>query len=342
MPSPWHFVILANAHWEAAGGGQPSRQLARGLGKLRIPYVYLNPLDRWVTQRRALRRLDPGHALVVCELPTRNFLRICRMLRQRGAVTIYRKIDPWEIMPENHWYDPATEKALLKSVDIVLAHSPTLLRQIRAVRPDAELEPNAVDVEQFRRLCNRPPRDLVQGSVTVGFWGTFFADWFDWRVIVQAASKLGGVAFNLIGARTPIVESHRPKLPPNVHLLGAKPWEDLYRYLSFFDVCVIPYRRTPVTARIQPVKALEYLAGGKPVVSFWNTALAELPYFLFYRNSSDFIRCIHIARSVSVNQRDVRSFLEARSLRAQVRRYANRADEVARRRGPHGCQESCS
>jgi glycosyltransferase involved in cell wall biosynthesis len=53
----------------------------------------------------------------------------------------------------------------------------------------------------------------------------------------------------------------------NVYLLGHRPHGELARYISAFDVCIVPYRRTAYTETVVPSKINEYLAMGKPVVS---------------------------------------------------------------------------
>ncbi|NQU44428.1 glycosyltransferase, partial [bacterium] len=53
----------------------------------------------------------------------------------------------------------------------------------------------------------------------------------------------------------------------NIHFLGPKPYAQLPACLAAFDCAIVPYRLTDGIEFVQPVKVLEYLAGGKPVVS---------------------------------------------------------------------------
>lgn len=53
----------------------------------------------------------------------------------------------------------------------------------------------------------------------------------------------------------------------NVYFLGSKPVDELPHYLRKMDVCIIPYTLDHHTQYMHPMKALEYLAAGKPVVS---------------------------------------------------------------------------
>ncbi len=54
---------------------------------------------------------------------------------------------------------------------------------------------------------------------------------------------------------------------PNLHYLGQKSYGELPGYLKAFDVCLMPWALNDATKTISPTKTLEYMAGGKPIVS---------------------------------------------------------------------------
>lgn len=62
----------------------------------------------------------------------------------------------------------------------------------------------------------------------------------------------------------------------NIFYLGKKHYRDLPKYLAEFDVTIVPYTLKGGTQYVNPVKILEYLAGGKPVVS---TAIPDVKRF---------------------------------------------------------------
>jgi glycosyltransferase involved in cell wall biosynthesis len=59
----------------------------------------------------------------------------------------------------------------------------------------------------------------------------------------------------------------------NLHWLGARPYEELPGITKGYSVCLMPFALNAATEYINPTKALEYMAAGKPVVS---TALDEV------------------------------------------------------------------
>ncbi|MFO1204699.1 MAG: glycosyltransferase [Burkholderiales bacterium] len=54
---------------------------------------------------------------------------------------------------------------------------------------------------------------------------------------------------------------------PNVRWVGAVPYETVAEYLRVIDVGITPYADSPFNRASFPLKTLEYLAAGKPVVS---------------------------------------------------------------------------
>ena len=64
-------------------------------------------------------------------------------------------------------------------------------------------------------------------------------------------------------------------------------------YMASYDVCIIPFRINRLTAAVNPVKALEYLALGKPVVSSYMPELEQyLPYVALVRSGDEFVGSI--------------------------------------------------
>ena len=82
---------------------------------------------------------------------------------------------------------------------------------------------------------------------------------------------------------------------------GEVPYAELPSWLAAFDVCTIPFRRTPLTEATNPVKIFEYFATGKPVVA---RRLPELePYadvIALYETPDEFVKALERAVKESV------------------------------------------
>ncbi len=112
-------------------------------------------------------------------------------------------------------------------------------------------------------------RRVVSKRRQIGYVGAWAA-WIDEGLIGQC-SLLPGAEMTVIGPQ--FDRRHRPgAYGGKVRFLGLKRHEELRDYIQSFSVCIIPFRITPVTVAANPVKACEYLAAGKPVIS---TALPE-------------------------------------------------------------------
>jgi glycosyltransferase involved in cell wall biosynthesis len=65
----------------------------------------------------------------------------------------------------------------------------------------------------------------------------------------------------------PTLKVDRVPQRPNLHWLGQKNYMELPAYCKAFDVCMMPFALNEATEFINPTKALEYMATGKPIVS---------------------------------------------------------------------------
>jgi glycosyltransferase involved in cell wall biosynthesis len=83
--------------------------------------------------------------------------------------------------------------------------------------------------------------------------------------LAATARRLPRWSFVLVGP----VRGRLPELTglANVRLLGPRPYEALPGYFAAADAALVPFRLTPMTHAIHPIKVYEYLAAGLPVVA---------------------------------------------------------------------------
>ena len=67
----------------------------------------------------------------------------------------------------------------------------------------------------------------------------------------------------------PVAKVDRATLPQraNLHWLGGQPYSRLPAMTKGFSVCLMPFALNASTEFINPTKALEYMATGRPIVS---------------------------------------------------------------------------
>ncbi len=157
------------------------------------------------------------------------------------------------------------EQLLLDRADTVVVCSPELART-KGSRRAVELVPNAVDVTRFRRPRPRPA-DLPRAPTAV-YVGTLHDDRFDVPLLCELASALPSLSVVLVGPsnlrRTSTEQLGRH---PNISLLGPRPYDEVPAFLHHADVVVVPHLVNPFTETLDPIKAYECLAAGRPTVA---------------------------------------------------------------------------
>jgi UDP-galactopyranose mutase len=160
------------------------------------------------------------------------------------------------------------EEELLDRADVVFTGGRSLYEAKRLLHPSVHAFPSSVDVQHFARgrLRGADPQDQAAiGSPRIGFYGVI-DERVDLALIEGVADARRDWQLVLVG---PVLKIDPGDLPraDNIHWLGAKDYDSLPRYLAGWDVAMMPFARNRSTQFISPTKTLEYLAGGKPVVS---------------------------------------------------------------------------
>ena len=118
---------------------------------------------------------------------------------------------------------------------------------------------NAAAGPEPAELAGLPrPRILYAGSV---------AEWLDLDLLFAVARRLPAMAFPVIGPVRPGLAKALRAAPGNVRFFGAKPYAEVPAWLAHSQAALIPFRISPLTAAVDPVKIYEYLAAGLPVLA---------------------------------------------------------------------------
>ncbi len=228
--------------------------------------LQVDTLERLVAACEALRdEQDIVDAVCIVQLP---FWRPLPMrLRERfGWKVVYDCLDRHRWFSTNSAAVIGEEEALTRSSDLVTVTSHALYDDLGAFTAQRLLVPNAADYTHFEAPSGEVPAPL-EGlpRPVIGYVGAI-ADWFDTDLVGRVARLQPEWSFVLVGS------TYSADLSPlrglaNVHLLGEQPYGVLPAYLHAFDVCLVPFKMSPLTEAADPVKFYEYLSAGKPVVS---------------------------------------------------------------------------
>ena len=170
------------------------------------------------------------------------------------------------------------EIELMKVCDAVVATSESLAATKRSYHNRVLTVPNAADYHHFSQAASEVytvPSDLksIPGPI-IGYVGSMY-EWLDYNLIYQLAVQKPQWSFVFIGPGPNRMEE-RIKMLPNVHLLGARKYDEVPRYIQGFEVAWIPFIFHDVTIKASPIKFYEYLASGRPIVA---TRLPDLEKF---------------------------------------------------------------
>lgn len=160
------------------------------------------------------------------------------------------------------------EHKMLRTADAVVAANPLLVERAAAEGVAAACIPFGCDIDNFPASIRRPaPADVgIAGpyALVMGQFGHRVE-----RPLLDAIAARG-VPLVLIGPfhDAAAQADFAPLLArPDVTYLGARPFGDLGPYLAAAGVGLVPYRNDAFNRASFPLKTLEYLASGLPVVA---------------------------------------------------------------------------
>ncbi|HVA49102.1 MAG TPA: glycosyltransferase [Pirellulales bacterium] len=177
------------------------------------------------------------------------------------------------------------EAAIVGRADLVFASSRGLAERLDRWH-EATLVPNGVETCEFAVTRRTMPdwRKRIRGPV-VGFYGTI-GDWLDFDLLAELARRRPDWSFVFAGPQASRDFGRLQRLA-NVHHLGVIPYDALPEQAAWFDVGLVPFRLNALTRYVHPIKALEYLALGLPIVSSALPDLAELANVVRFAATAD-------------------------------------------------------
>ncbi len=160
------------------------------------------------------------------------------------------------------------ESTLLERADLVFTGGQSLYEAKRSLHSHVFAFPSSVDAAHFHqaRFPQQSPSDQMSiPHPRLGFYGVL-DERFDLNLVAKIADAQPDWHLILLGPFAKIEASDLPQRL-NIHHLGPKSYDELPAYLAGWDVTLLPFAHNDSTRFISPTKTLEYMAGGKPIVS---------------------------------------------------------------------------
>jgi len=205
------------------------------------------------------------------------------------------------------------EKAIARQVSRIVVSSTGLATRFAGFKEKVVLALNACAVEAL------PPVGITHKTTeqtVLGYVGTIGA-WFDWPLVFALAQANPFMCVRLIG---PVYLRPPGQLPANIELLPACDHATAIRSMLEFSVGLIPFKRTDLTASVDPIKYYEYKALGLPVLStrFGEMALREYSPGVFLLNEKgDLAGQVERALKYEYQKDEVRQFRTENSWEAR-------------------------
>ncbi|HRN51899.1 MAG TPA: glycosyltransferase [Gemmatimonadaceae bacterium] len=212
------------------------------------------------------------------------------------------------------------ERDLLDRVDAVVATAASLTETKRPRSGRTFHLPQGVNYDHFARQMPEP-EDLSQiPRPRIGLAGTLSTQ-CDLEILARLAVEFPDASLVIVGPVAFGDEELQSLRRPNVHILGVRPYSGLPAYVQHFDVGIIPYVISGWTVAVDPLKLLEYLAAGLPVVTTAIPEAAKYAGTVSVADSADkFVEAVRDALS-----RGRRDQAQGRAI-AQANRWERRAD----------------
>jgi len=192
-----------------------------------------------------------------------------RALRLLGAPVVYDCVDDHSAYPG--LLDKATVDRLeARTADIasaVIATNETIAAKFPSHQDKLSLIQNGVDHELFAA----PAMTWLDTLTTLPRQRKFLyvgamREWFDVQALGAVAAAYPECAIHCFGEALPVVRD-RLASHPNIVFKGTLSQAAIAQEAPRYDVALIPFRKSPLTLGVDPLKFYEYVSAGLPVVS---------------------------------------------------------------------------
>jgi glycosyltransferase involved in cell wall biosynthesis len=195
--------------------------------------------------------------------------------RMEEALTVYDCMDelskfrcaPPEIIKR--------EAQLISQADVIFTGGWKLFKAKSKFHDNCHFFGCGVEWEHFGRALEPAtpvPADLAAlRKPVLGYFGVI-DERMDYELVAALADANPEWSVAMIGPVLKVDEASLPRRA-NLHWLGRKGYEELPAYCKGLDACLMPFALNESTEFINPTKALEYMATGRPIVS---TAVADV------------------------------------------------------------------
>ncbi len=227
---------------------------------------WIGKLNGW-RKKRKLAKLISDNEIIWFNAPT-QFTHARRPIQESHFIVYDCMDDACAFLPDDVSRAPVQEleQALCRRANQIFASATQLKKVIEArYAPDAPINvvnnalvykesvETAIDENIEALLTNSTYKHIV-------YTGTI-ASWFDFESVIYFLEQHQTVDCIVIGPSDTSLPTH-----PRLHFPGAVPHAQIATILEKADALIMPFVVTTLIESVNPVKAYEYIASGKPVI----------------------------------------------------------------------------
>ncbi|HSU55816.1 MAG TPA: glycosyltransferase [Candidatus Dormibacteraeota bacterium] len=161
------------------------------------------------------------------------------------------------------------EAKLLALADVVFTGGRKLWESKRRHHENCHFYGCGVDVAHFGKALKPETPIATQleslSKPVLGYFGVV-DERLDYDLIARLADANPEWSVAIVGPVLKVEEASLPRRA-NLHWLGGQPYADLPSFCKGFNICLMPFALNEATEFINPTKALEYMATGRPIIS---------------------------------------------------------------------------
>jgi glycosyltransferase involved in cell wall biosynthesis len=248
-----------------------------------IPSTKVFSLFNYVNNRRFARDIKQAlSALNFDSFILNNDKDIFRSfyLKELLKPDLYIYLDRDYTLGVDYWkrHGEALEPKLIKKSDLVICNSNDFVRSAKKYNPNSFYIGNGVDLELFNNdiLHDIPARLKNLDKPIIGYVGALSSLRLDLDLIINIATAKPEYNFVLIGEEDKEFSKSILHEMKNVHFFGKIDKKNIPSYVQYFSVCINPQLLNEITIGNFPLKIVEYLAMGKPVVAKSTNTMKEV------------------------------------------------------------------
>ena len=225
-------------------------------------------------------------------------------------------------------------RQIAKKADIIFTVSENLRQSLFKGQKNVYWIANGTDLKfQNPNLKSMSKSKCQKRKVMIGYVGVIQSR-VDFKLVQFLAESHQDKEFVFVGPVWKDAEIKKVRGLKNIKFVGQISYDDLPKYLSKFDIGIIPHKINDFTRSMDPMKSYEYLAFGLPVVSTQKlTNDDQLLYFA--DNPTDFSQAI--SRALKENSQEL---IDRRQKFAQENSWERRVEEMMKIISNSKCQMS--